>query len=518
MPRPLRQERYCSSEEFNRGLMANLVARRCAVLERAEDRELILFLQYLSHKAGGLAAVAKDLLAKYPDRIQTPAMVEIGTKPGRNYNADRVRKIRGDLPWEEAAQFPLKGDRFGDDYSAEALLDVINDRHPAIDHDSPSSYPASKFVELCRSKADSELENHLREICLNPASRLDAGPWYFPGLIDCLREFQTQWIANRQQQTVTTELGAQVYDTLDYSLQSRRLVLIEGLARMGKTFAAQAWCEQHPGRARYVQVASTNDEIGFYRAVAKALGASINLNSKAQELRLRIEETLQAGHLAIVFDEAHYLWPNLIDARSLPSRMNWIMTALVNAGVPVAMISTPQFLKNQKAMETRTRWASEQFIGRIGHYQKLPDSLSENDLTKVAKALLPEGDAKAIETLVRYAQGSAKYLAGIESAVCRARYLASKDGRERVSFGDVKRAIKESVIPSDSALARALAEPPKGGRRIVLMPVEVPLTPDLKPALEQSGPRRMTDFSHRRFAGDSTRQLQPVTAPANPGD
>jgi len=39
-----RQERFASSPEFQRGLMANLVARRCELLSRAEDRDLFWFL------------------------------------------------------------------------------------------------------------------------------------------------------------------------------------------------------------------------------------------------------------------------------------------------------------------------------------------------------------------------------------------------------------------------------------------------------------------------------------------
>jgi histone H3/H4 len=97
----------------------------------------------------------------------------------------------------------------------------------------------------------------------------------------------------------------------------------------------------------------------------------------------------------------------------------------------------------------------------IAHYQKLPDSLNEHDLKAVARSLLPEGDRKSIETLVAYAQASAKYLAGIETVVRRARFLAAKENRSAVSFADIKLAIQENVIPSDSALAEPLSTPIK---------------------------------------------------------
>lgn len=95
----------------------------------------------------------------------------------------------------------------------------------------------------------------------------------------------------------------------------------------------------------------------------------------------------------------------------------------------------------------------------------------------MAKALLPEGDAKSIEILVRYAQSSAKYLAGIQTTVRRARYQAKKDKRDKAERADIKRAIQEAVIPSDSALANALAEPVKSGRRGVAMRLKPDLTP-----------------------------------------
>jgi hypothetical protein len=219
-------------------------------------------------------------------------------------------------------------------------------------------------------------------------------------------------------------------------------------------------------------VPSTNDDVGFFRAIAKALGVSCGRSWKAVQLRQRIEDTLETGDLIIVMDEAHYLWPVSDCRHALPGRINWVMTALVNQGVPVALVTTPQFIATQKAVEKRTHWTSEQFIGRIGHYLPLPKSLGEEDLAKVAKTLLPAGDAKSIEILVRYAQSSAKYLAGIETAVRRARYLAKKENRERVERADIKRAIQEAVIPSDSALANALAEPLKGARKRSAMPLQ----------------------------------------------
>ncbi len=303
-------------------------------------------------------------------------------------------------------------------------------------------------------QAAADLGKQLAELCLNPEIKIKSG--LFPNLFQALQEYRRRSIETVRTTRVVTALGQQVFDTLDYALEGRCLVLIEGLARTGKTFATKAWCELHPGEARYIQAPSTNDDFGFFRAIARSLGVSINLNSKAQQLRERIEDVLQRGDLMAVFDEAHYLWPQRNCREALPARINWIMTALVNYGVPVALVTTPQFTRAQKVVERRTHWASEQFIGRIAHYQKLPDYLDEQDLKAVARSLLPEGDRKSIETLVAYAQASAKYLAGIDAAVRRARFLVAKEYRTAVSFADIKLTIQENVIPSDSALTQTL--------------------------------------------------------------
>ncbi|HYG35761.1 MAG TPA: ATP-binding protein [Clostridia bacterium] len=491
---PLRQERFVSSPEFDRGLMANLVAKRCEVLDQQADRELIWFVQMLSHQKGGLGLLSRELLAKFPDEIATPAMRKFGMRPGQFYTHDQVKSIRSELPGGERI-YPLKGELNWMDLTglpripskSEDPFDELRSeairRHNEAEQRAellPNSYPVEEFIQRCSEAANSGLAGFLVELCLNPEIKLDGpGPWYFRRVLESLKEFKADWVGSRSRQQTVTELGRMVYATLEYSLEGRCMTVIDGMARTGKTHAVKAWCDINPGKARYVQVPSYNDDIGFFREIAKAVGVSINLNSKAQELRQRIEDTLQGGNLLVVFDEAHYLWPNGNYRLALPGRLNWILTALVNKGVPVCLVTTPQFFKSQKAVEKRTHWTSEQFIGRIGHYQRLPDSLGEDDLFAVARAILPEGDKGTLELLVRYAQGSAKYLAAIETAARRARFLAGMDGRKEVTKADVKRAITESVIPSDSALAQALEDsaPPRRRQKpggIVPAPAPMP--------------------------------------------
>src|ERR1035438_5011256 len=80
---PLRQERWASSEEFERGLLGNLVARRCSALDKPEDRQLVYFLQSRSHREGGIERVAAEMRAMFPERIGTASMHRFGMKPGQ---------------------------------------------------------------------------------------------------------------------------------------------------------------------------------------------------------------------------------------------------------------------------------------------------------------------------------------------------------------------------------------------------------------------------------------------------
>jgi hypothetical protein len=82
------QERWASSPALDRPLKANLIAARTSVLESAEEREIILFLQYLSLHAGGLrwaaSEVAPDYIAAVPE-IQETWLASLCLNPASNW-------------------------------------------------------------------------------------------------------------------------------------------------------------------------------------------------------------------------------------------------------------------------------------------------------------------------------------------------------------------------------------------------------------------------------------------------
>jgi len=468
---PFNQERFCSSPELETGLMANLVAKRCTTLNSDADRELIWFVQMISHQEGGLKKLAAGLVNAFPDRVATKSMLRFGFEPAQIYSANQVKQIRVELPRRSVNRidYPLKGEDRHKDYlvypdaSAEliARLHEERDQRQAEADRHPNTYPAKVFIDKCREAA-SDLARHLGELCLDPGIDLGSHElWYFPGIVAALREYRRQWIERQSAGLVITEIGHKVEDALDFALDGRGMVLLHGFARTGKTFAACKWCARHPGTARFVEIPPGASDIGFFRAIAESLGVSINLNSKAHQLRDRCEAVLFTGQQMLVLDEAHRIWPESNYRDALPFRLSWIMM-LVNRKIPVALVTTKQFFTAQKRTEKKTGWASEQFQGRLLHCEHLPDILSRADLESVARALLPDGDSKSIDLLVTNAQSSEKYLAGIEIVAKRARYLAKKQGRENVLRADIKNAIAGAAIPSSNALALAMEITPAG--------------------------------------------------------
>lgn len=470
------QNRYASSPEFERGLLANLVAKRCTVIDDPEAQELIWFIHYLSWQPGGLESVAADLLVRFAARLGTPSMLNARKEV---CNAETVAKIRLELPKMFRRKFPLRGET----YPVLAKLSgstvpfgffsswddrAEEDREQAASY--PQSYPLSSFIELCQLSAEGGLDQNetgglkewLERFCLDPAMDFDhSAPWYFPGIVAALREYQAQYMQAKSEGVVTTELGQKVCDALDYTFRVRGLTLIEGQARRGKSFAAENWCQRHPGRARFVEVPYGNDDASFFRGLARGLGLGGFQQYKICDIRERVESVLLTGQISLVLDEAQRLWPQMNMRYGTPKRITWLMS-MANRNVPICLIATPQFMELQKASAEKNQWNSAQLAGRFSHYESLPASLSRADLVAVAGSMLPGVDATVLRAVAGIASLSPRYLGAIRAAKDRANDYARQAGREHATAADVRKAVLESVTPSDNSLVVALEAGRKG--------------------------------------------------------
>ena len=204
------------------------------------------------------------------------------------------------------------------------------------------------------------------------------------------------------------------------------------------------------------------------------------LNFKLSEIRECVEAILRTGDIILILDEAQRLWPQRIRF-SFPSRIVWVMS-LANHGVPICMVSTPQFVLAQKVIE-KSGWNSAQLTGRLGYYEFLPTKLDKSDLMAVSRSVLPEASEKVLKALAIYAATSARYLAAVDTIARRARYIAQRDGRSICSTEDICTAMNESVIPSDTMLARTLEQAKNysdrrsKGQSAAPAPAQTPITP-----------------------------------------
>ncbi len=467
----LKQERYCSSTAYELGLMGNYVAKRARTIEDPEDRALVYFLQQESHKEGGLEKVAEELLAMFPERIGTPLMWHLNFGMDEQYTEGQVRMIKREMPPRIGESFPLNGESITPEWHD--LLPYLDDDNqdtlPSAHIDCPDSYPVRDLYDACCVESD-ELAEHLKRICLDPQLSLKEDPsritraikhynfhsnrrhytnlWNFHNLIEALHLYRKSKIELAKGELAQTEISQRILDAMDYALETKSFVIIEGLERMGKSVTARNFCARHPGKAVYMSLESGFDEKTFFRSIAKAIGVSSSSSLKAIDMRVRIEDMLQQGDIVLVIDEAWTLWPQLKRVRAAPKRIDWLRLSLIDKGVPVVLISTPQFYKQCEKFEKALEWNSRQLKGRVNLHEQLPSELSSQDLEAIAKHKLPTADRDTIRLLREVSESLEEYVSSVENIVKRANYFAKKRGEAEAGPAEILDAVNE-IIPED---------------------------------------------------------------------
>jgi len=301
------------------------------------------------------------------------------------------------------------------------------------------------LVAGCPVRAQRQITAILPRLCLDP-SVAPAGVAIpgFNDLIGALSRYKVKFESAIAPLVAATQVQGTIFEALDFALEQRGIVLLEGEYRSGKSYSAQAWCLKHLGQARYVQLSSSNDEGAFFRSIARAVGAACNLQMKAAQMRVRIEETIRGQHLLLCIDEADWILGSGLKIRNAPQRLNWLMTAMTNNGTPVALIASKNFGRLLRNIEARCPiWGSEQFHGRLRLRKTLPGSLSQDDLLAIARLMLPGADAATLMLLVGFALESKGRVSALENAVIRGRFFAGRQNRA-VAFEDIEEAMRES--------------------------------------------------------------------------
>lgn len=483
------QNGWASAPEFDdlRGLNGNAVALKAGLLDDPKKSELLYFLQARSLKIGA-KGIARELMEMFPERIASPTMFKIGCKPGKRLTQQERESIADELlsPYEHARMALAEARR------AMSEIDATEISKP-----EKGQLSADDFIARARNIAENSLDEFLERFCCDPYLTLaekngDLDSYrhrvmavseateneyrtgfeipeanYFHDLPGSLFEYKARLEKSARETFVETSIGKVAFEALDYALETGRSALIEGNSGIGKTTALEAWCEMHSGRARLVKLKNFGHRTGFFREVARALGVARGSGLSPGKIQDRLEQFLQRSKIMLVIDEGQYLMPPGNRVGAPPELINWLMTACYNEGVPFVISATSEFRKRRAIIEKNTTWQSEQLRRRIRRYFPLPEKPTKTDLLRVAEKLLPGQDSRAVEYVVGYSMTSGGFFQAITDVIDDARILARREGREKITFADLKFAVQEWRSPSDAALQRVFEKlaPSRRGRR-----------------------------------------------------
>lgn len=477
---PLSQERYMSSNEFAelRGISGVAVSARAAVLLNARKKELIWFIQGLSLAEGGLKRVAKDLVEMFPARIGTSQMHKAGIKAEKTYSGELV-----------------------------AGVEVVLDARSALLSDEPARQKkGSELIALCRNvalvpreksmrdqylsnwKPLQSLEEFLVDLCINPRihfvepgaetdisdiesemaieenpglSKHDfkfANLVYFRDIIGALFEYKAHYEAKVRDNFQLTAIGNKIWQTLNFALASRGMVVLDGPEGRGKTEAVKAWYGTHLGTARFASLKGITSKTAAFREIAKALGIASSYARTATEMQARIEDVLKRSKLMLIVDEAHFLFNQSRRMYSRPELVDWIDTALCNCGLPLALITTDQFIVHMTRAADQVDWNYRQFRRRVKRWIKLPPKNTEEDIEAVARNVFKKADAGMISKIVGYALLSKRDLSAVGDVADEVRAMLGTDDLSKATMAHIKRAIDDFLLPSDEAFLEGMAE------------------------------------------------------------
>lgn len=423
-------------------------------------QEILWFLQAVSMQPGSLAAYAEYLVNRYADELGSAELLAL---PDGKLTDKQLRDVWDAFPAYVTSGHECYSLRDNNPPARWMGAEEYDRRKAAWDEDWNArqagwmefyhSLTRERLLEVCAEKAMFRLHEHLNRYLSDNTSAL-GNPWFFARFQKVMLKEMNRHARELQQRLAPTAVVEKVFDGLDYAWAERVMVRIEGDSRFGKTESIETWCAMHPGRARLVTVPCSNADADFYRAIADALGIAYSFKSKAPALREAVEYVVRHAGLMLVFDEAHFLFPQRYSDSTPPMRLNWIRTNLIDRDMPCVIVATPQDYKTSgKRYVKKTGYTFAQWLGREGYHVTLPAELSQADMLAVARVHFPEINEPLLKVIVAAAGLSDAYLKAVENIARRARYLAGKAGRTSPGRAEVERAITETI--PDVKLPRA---------------------------------------------------------------
>jgi hypothetical protein len=439
---------------------ANLSEPAFAALITKEPRlvELLWFLQWTSMQPGGLEKFADDVVEQFAPRFG-PAFLHQDSQtlsPKQRLEVWELmpqssqNRVIPPAAWQ--CETNSRSQYWDGHYLYQRVPKEDRVLLSLLSHATPAQF-RDEFIH----EAKSRLAPHLRSMCDGPGTWLTDAPWYCLGLVAVLFEAMELHASRVQTELAPTQIVSTVFETLEFAWSQKVLVQMEGSSRFGKTEAVKAWSRMHPGRCRLISTPGSNYDRDMYKAVAESLGSHFTYNTGGTQLKEKVEFIVRHSGLMFIFDEAHFLLPQRMTATTLPARLNWLRTQIIDRKLPVAIVTTPQAFSHAVNKFTKTTgYNFEQLLGRIAHAAALPDSLGQEDLMAIAKFHGPELAEPLLKIIVGKSLQQQIYIAAVENIIRRARWNAARAGHPAVTAQDVDLAASGRIHgqPGPAPLAR----------------------------------------------------------------
>ena len=421
------------SVEFDnvRGVPAVQVSFRAAALLHAAKRDFIWWLQSLSLKEGGFNRVARELVEMFPKRMSLSDQRRAFVPHQRDRSSIG---FGGSWRWRRE----LSIEQF--------LIELCT--CPKLSFSLPGIDSAADELEM-----EMAIENNpeLTSIDFERAELV-----YFHDIIGALVEYRARHEKQIREGFHLTAIGKQIWETLDYALTSRSMVLLDGLEGRGKTEAVKAWCELRQGQARFVSLKGVTNKTTVFREIAFALGITYAYGRTGPEMQARVEDVLRRSQIMLLIDEAHFLINQTRRMTGRPEMIDWLDTAIANRGLPVALCTTPQFIACLARAKNQVEYNFNQFRRRVKRWVKLPDKNSEADIAAVARKVFQNAGEPVIKKIVGYALLSKRDLSAVGDVAAEVRAMLGTEDLSGTTVAHVHRAITEFLIPSDQAFKVSL--------------------------------------------------------------
>jgi hypothetical protein len=187
----------------------------------------------------------------------------------------------------------------------------------------------------------------------------------------------------------------------------------------------------------------------------------------------------------LVVDEAHFVFNQSRRMYSRPELVDWIDTAICNQGVPIALVTTPQFIVCMTRAADQVEWNYRQFRRRVKRWEKLPAANSEEDIKAVARNVFRKADARTISKIAGYALLSKRDLSAVGDVASEVRAMLGTDDLSGATLDHVHRAIYDYLLPSDKTFLEGMAAARNTGRKSRPKPLAV-LPEDVGPEFESA--------------------------------